>query len=233
MLMGWLKTNAVMAAVVILLLLAGTGLMASSYFSRHQPTTITLKPDDPAGPRPPVPAGFVVGQVIPARAYAEKRGCQDFEFGEGYLDTGSWLCYRHLDFGNGSPGISAVQFAVCIAVPASNAGGEIRAHLDSPTGPVVSKLKIMSTGGWGKTAIQSAPVESVTGVHDVYLTFWGSGVGNLFWAQFRQRLKTPASSDGPGQMLQRLVSKLAAGPTTHPVDPATRPTGKREQGKTP
>jgi RNA polymerase sigma factor (sigma-70 family) len=215
MLMGWFKTNAVTITLVVLLLLTGTGLLAGNHFFRHKPRTVALKADDGIGPRPVAPARFKLGEIIPARAFTDKRGCQDFGNGVGWLDTGCWLHYANVDFGDGTPEAGAARFVVYIAVPASNEGGEVAVHLDKPDGPVISRLRVAATGGWGKSAIQSAPVESAAGLHDVYLSFSGSGVGNLFWAMFVGLTQPQPSDDVGGGWTHRAA--------TQPDRPTTRP----------
>jgi RNA polymerase sigma factor (sigma-70 family) len=214
LIMAWLKTNGVMIAMIVLLLLTGTGLLAHNYFSRHQPQTVALKPDDGIPAKPAIPTRFTVGQAIPARAYTDKRGCQDFENGVGYLDSGCWLRYANVDFGDGNPNTSAANLVTCVAVPASNAGGEICARLDKSDGPVISRLKVASTGGWGKVSFQHAPVEKVVGLHDVYFTFSGSGVGNVFWEMFVPPNRLP-SLDEPAPA-HRPAATQPAGPATKP-----------------
>ena len=53
-------------------------------------------------------------------------------------------------------------------------------------GTIVGTLTVTGTGGWWTFAEQGAPISPVTGVHDVYLTFTGTGgVANMDWFAFR------------------------------------------------
>jgi cytochrome c len=54
---------------------------------------------------------------------------------------------------------------------ASETGGTIQVHLDSPTGEVVSTLQVKSTGGFKDWTKVKAPVKATSGLHDLYFVF--------------------------------------------------------------
>ena len=223
---GWIKSNAAVLAVIALLVVGGTGLLATNYF-RNSSSRVVNVPDQQGRleqePRPHA-LHYAMGERIPARGYSVKQGAQDFPGGMGYLDTDAWLKYPNVDFGSG-----AATFTASVAVPAENAGKDIVVRVDNPHGPEIARLTVKSTGGWGKLQAQETQVSAVTGVHDVFLTFTGSGVANLYWIRFGMpQAATGVSSNGAG-----IASELAHA-TTQPVtrpsvsmsttQPTTRPT---------
>jgi aryl-phospho-beta-D-glucosidase BglC (GH1 family) len=98
----------------------------------------------------------------------------------GSLDTGDWVRYDALKFSE-----DLNTFKISLAVDDASAGKQILVRLDQITGTVVSTLTAAGTGGWWTFAEQRAPLSSITGVHDVYLTFaGGGGVANVDWFTF-------------------------------------------------
>lgn len=67
-------------------------------------------------------------------------------------------------------------------VSSLTAGGSIEVHLDSLSGPLVSKLIVFNTGAWENFVNVSAPITAVSGEHTVYMRFVG-GSGKLFTLQ--------------------------------------------------
>ncbi len=56
----------------------------------------------------------------------------------------------------------------------ATAGGVVEVRLDSPTGEVVARIKITSTGDWSEFKEFSAPINNATGWHSIYLVFTGA-----------------------------------------------------------
>ena len=99
------------------------------------------------------------------------------------LRTGSWLQFDQLDFG---PGVHTMQARVA----AGGAGGTLEIHLDSPTGPLLGRCPVASTGGWEKYATVACPVAKVQGKYAVVLRVTG-GDGhllNLNWFSFQGKV---------------------------------------------
>jgi hypothetical protein len=113
---------------------------------------------------------------IPAASYTSHNGTQtqpttDTGGGTnvGWIHNGCWLGYRGVDFGSGA---GATQFVARVASGApANASGLVQVALDSPTAPPVGSFAIANTGGWQSWRTVPANMSSVTGTHDVYLTF--------------------------------------------------------------
>ena len=178
LIMSWVKTNVVAVATVVALLLAGTALLVAGHIGKREPAMVLASPQTHVAQVTP-PSEFFPGQQIPALAYSAMRGGQNFPGGLGYLDTGTSVKYANVDFGD-----NAASFRACLAVPADHAGKQIVVRTDAPDGPVAARLTVQSTGGWGHLAVQSTRLSSVHGKHDVYLSFTGSGVANLYWLCF-------------------------------------------------
>ena len=98
-------------------------------------------------------------------------GCSEGGEAVSFISNGSWLAYDGVLF------TGANEFHARVA--SDSAGGIIEVHVDSLSGPLVSKLKVSKTGGGQKWVNVSAPVKPMTGVHTVFLRFLG-GPLNLF-----------------------------------------------------
>lgn len=220
LLMSWMKAKSATVAAIVILLLGGAGLLVANQMRGGGSNTMLAAAPPPI---PPVvrPARFAPGEQIPARAYHTKRGAQDLSNAMGYLDTGSSLGYSNVDFGQGG-GV----FLACIAVPADHAGKQIVVRADRQDGPVIARLTVRSTGGWGKLEVQSTPLNPIQGTHDVYLSFTGSGVANLYWMRFAPAAVPSEGGKSVGiQPFLDIIPRLghSIGPTTRPAAATTQP----------
>ncbi|MEU2878528.1 beta-1,3-glucanase family protein [Streptomyces sp. NPDC007070] len=153
--------------------------------------TITLGPGSGGSTPPPSGGGTSAYATIQAESYSAQSGtqteaCSDTGGGSdvGYLAAGDWLKYASVDFGSTSP----AQFVARVASGvAGGVSGAIRVRVDSATGPQIAEIDLGSTGGWQTWRTVPANVtRSVTGVHDVYLTFAESSTEfvNVNWFTF-------------------------------------------------
>ena len=72
-----------------------------------------------------------------------------------------------------------------MAVSAQYANQQIQVRVDGLTGPLLGVLRPASTGSWDNFVAESTAIQSVTGVHTVYLVCAGTyGVANLDWFTF-------------------------------------------------
>lgn len=96
----------------------------------------------------------------------------------GWIESGDWLRFNNVDFADGANSVNA-------RVASNNAGGIIDIRLDSLDGPSIGSISAPNTGGWQQWTTETATV-NVSGVHDVYLVFIGSGEGlfNINWFEF-------------------------------------------------
>ncbi|MBV6695515.1 beta-1,3-glucanase family protein [Kitasatospora aureofaciens] len=116
----------------------------------------------------------------------QTEACSDTGGGQdvGWIHAGCWLGYTGLDFGSSSPRRFLARLA---SGAAAGISGGIEVRLGSPTGTKLAEIDLANTGGW--QSWQTVPINlsgSVTGVHDVYLTFIGSTSDfvNLHWFTF-------------------------------------------------
>ena len=89
-----------------------------------------------------------------------------------WIHNGDWAGYKYIDFGSGVSTFQARAGSLAY-------GGQIEIHLDQPDGPLIGTCEVPRTGGWRKWERVTCPVQSVEGVHAVYLVFKGRP-GRLF-----------------------------------------------------
>src|SRR5699024_9214997 len=86
----------------------------------------------------------------------------------GYLANGDWALYKGVNFGSRA----ATQFNARVASgAAAGVSGLVEVRLDSRTSAPVGSFALANTGGWQSWRTVPANIGSVTGTHDVYLTF--------------------------------------------------------------
>ncbi|WP_415924221.1 glycoside hydrolase family 16 protein [Streptomyces sp. AK08-02] len=86
----------------------------------------------------------------------------------GSLANGDWALYQNVNFGS----TAATQFVGRVASGAgSGVSGLVEVRLDSRTSTPVGSFSIGNTGGWQSWRTVPANISSITGTHDVYLTF--------------------------------------------------------------
>lgn len=106
----------------------------------------------------------------------------------GGIQPGMYAAYKNVDFGS----TGAVGFIARAA--SGTGGGNIEVRLDSLDGPKVGTLNVQGTGGWNNytdavTVLkddQGNPI-TITGIHDVYLSFAKTNDQYLFnvnWFKF-------------------------------------------------
>ncbi|MEV7886017.1 glycoside hydrolase family 16 protein [Streptomyces sp. NPDC002817] len=102
----------------------------------------------------------------------------------GYLANGDWALYQNVAFGS----TAATQFVARVASgAASGVSGLIEVRLDSRSNAPIGSFSLANTGGWQTWRTVPANMSSVTGTHDVYLTFTSGQPAdfvNLNWFNF-------------------------------------------------
>ncbi len=95
-------------------------------------------------------------------------------------DNGAYIKIKGVDFGERG----ASTFRANVA--ALTEGATMSMRLDSETGTAIGTLKVKSTGALDKWEIQSCKITGATGVHDLYLKFFGNDtpVMNVDWWSF-------------------------------------------------
>ncbi len=114
-----------------------------------------------------------------------------------YLDSihnNDWALYAGVEFG----GKDYYKKPISMEISAScaSSGGTVEIWLDSiDTGTKIAECSIENTGGWNNFQSFTSDVDSVSGMHDIYLKFLGTG--NLFrinWFKFIGESYTPPTS---------------------------------------
>ncbi|MFJ8094237.1 glycoside hydrolase family 16 protein [Streptomyces griseofuscus] len=86
----------------------------------------------------------------------------------GYLANGDWALYKGVNFGS----TPATQFYGRVASGAGGGvSGLVEVRLDSRTNAPIGSFAVGDTGDWQSWRTVPANIGSVTGTHDVYLTF--------------------------------------------------------------
>ncbi|MDO0924832.1 glycoside hydrolase family 16 protein [Streptomyces sp. TG1A-8] len=97
-------------------------------------------------------------------ATTDSGGGQDI----GSIANGDWALYKGVDFGS----TPANQFVARVASgAASGVSGLVEVRLDSRGNAPIGSFALSNTGGWQSWRTVPANIGSVTGTHDVYLTF--------------------------------------------------------------
>lgn len=112
---------------------------------------------------------------------AKAQPCAEGGENLGYIATGDYACFHHVDFGGG-----AVAFQARVA--SYNGGGKIHVRLDSPDASDQAVLTAPATGDWQVYTTAECSV-NITGSHDLYLVF-ESGL-NLNWVTFVEDPSVP------------------------------------------
>lgn len=118
---------------------------------------------------------------LEAEKYSAGQGVQIEPGGSavGYFDSGDWIGYDNVDFGNGST-------SATFSASKSGAGGLVEIRLGSPTGRLIGTFAPQDTGGWDNYREQLVQLSGfVSGVQDVFLVGSGAaGICNLDWFRF-------------------------------------------------
>jgi hypothetical protein len=128
-----------------------------------------------SGTTPPPSGSVDAYSTIQAEAYNSQSGVStetttDTGGGQniGYLANGDWALYQNVNFGS----TAATQFVARVASGAASAvSGLVEVRLDSRSNAPIGSFSLANTGGWQTWRTVPANISSVTGTHDVYLTF--------------------------------------------------------------
>jgi arabinoxylan arabinofuranohydrolase len=107
--------------------------------------------------------------------------CSEGGVDVSHIRNGAWIRYAGVDFGSG-----ASAFTAQVASP--NGGGTIELHLDQQDGPLIGTAPVPATGGWQKWSAVNCPATNAPAVHDLFITFTGTGNDDLMnfdWYQFK------------------------------------------------
>ncbi|MGW2651323.1 glycoside hydrolase family 16 protein [Streptomyces sp. NPDC001393] len=143
------------------------------------------------GTTPPPPGNRDAYSAVQAESYDDQSGIStetttDTGGGQdiGWIANGDWALYKGVNFGS----TPATQFYGRVASgAASGVSGLVEVRLDSRSNPPIGSFAVGNTGGWQSWKTVPANIGSVTGTHDVYLTFSSgqpSDFVNVNWFDF-------------------------------------------------
>ncbi|MEJ5352485.1 MAG: family 43 glycosylhydrolase [Melioribacteraceae bacterium] len=118
------------------------------------------------------------------------------------IHNNDWAMYAGVEFGNKDYNKKPVSIE--ISASSYTSGGIVEVWLDSiDTGSKIAECKIENTGSWSNYQIFSSKVDStVSGNHDLYFKFVGSGTEQLFrinWFRFVNAYDTLTSMKEYGE----------------------------------
>lgn len=142
-------------------------------------------------------------QQIDAEQFDAMRGAAITDAGLAHLDAGDFLRYSSVAFGE-----DVHYVHVNCGVRKQYAGHFIVFRVDDVNGPIIAQLKVRNTGEFTQFETQSAPVQPVSGLHDLYITFNGNGVANIKWFQFSTD-STPPPDSQPSLTPQEATTRAA------------------------
>jgi len=114
-----------------------------------------------------------------------------------FIEDGDWVKISNVDFGSGATGFEA-------GVASDTDGGTIEIVLDDVNNSPIGSLNVGNTGGWQSWQTASTQIDTVTGLHDLFLRFSG-GSGfllNVDWYQFTGE-STPPADGGSNTIVVR------------------------------
>jgi xylan 1,4-beta-xylosidase len=115
------------------------------------------------------------------------------------INNNDWAMYAGVEFGGNDYQKTPISMELSASSDAS--GGIVEVWLDSiDTGRKIAECQVDTTGSWTNYQICRADVDSVSGSHDVYLKFLGTGTEQLFrinWFRFLSEYDTPTAVDNP------------------------------------
>jgi xylan 1,4-beta-xylosidase len=112
------------------------------------------------------------------------------------IHNNDWAMYAGVEFGNGT--YYGMADSVEFTASSATFGGIVELWLDSiDTGTKISECTISGTGAWTEFKTFKSVVGDVSGIHDVYLKFVGTGTDKLFqlkWMNFTHKSDHSTSS---------------------------------------
>lgn len=93
----------------------------------------------------------------------------------GEIESGDWIQVSGVDFKNGAASLT-------IRYSCESEGGAIKVCRDSLDGEVITYAEITNTGSYKDFVEVTVPVKEITGIHDIYFEFVGSGYHFHSWS---------------------------------------------------
>jgi xylan 1,4-beta-xylosidase len=112
------------------------------------------------------------------------------------IHNNDWAMYAGVEFGNGT--YYGTADSLVLTASSATSGGTVEIWLDSiDTGTKITECPVSATGAWTEFKTFKSPVGNVSGIHDVYLKFVGTGTDKLFqlkWINYTRKSYHPTSS---------------------------------------
>ncbi|MBN1509205.1 MAG: carbohydrate-binding protein [Sedimentisphaerales bacterium] len=138
------------------------------------------------------------GGRVPAASFTTQEGIQKAACSEGgecigWVNTGDWVRYERVDFGQDAAKIE-------IRAASETTGGIIEVRLDKPDGELLGTCSVPNTGGWQSWRSFDVKTKPTSGVKTLFLVFKGprskptdaplwfaqvDGTNTTIWAQFK------------------------------------------------
>ncbi|MGO4546054.1 carbohydrate-binding protein [Paenibacillus sp. 2TAB23] len=150
-----------------------------------------------------------------ASSYNSQFGIQLESSSEGgqnvaYVDNGDYIAFNNVNFGSGASSVS-------LRVASQTSGGNIEIRLDSATGTLAGTCAVTGTGGWQSWTTKNCSVNTISGVHQLYLKFTG-GTGNLFNVNWFKFTAPAAGGDVVGKIFAGYQGWFTAGGDGSPLN---------------
>jgi beta-glucanase (GH16 family) len=149
-------------------------------------------------------ADIYLYSTVQAERYSSKSGVVNSGTVIGSFDNGDYLRYNKVGFGS-----SSNRMLFRVSAPFESAGMAIEIRIDGLTGPIIGKLIVQSTGGYGTYQNQIATISPTSGKHNVFLIARGGyGVANLDYFQVYKDTGSPAPAPSPTPTVTQAPSYL-------------------------
>lgn len=109
------------------------------------------------------------GETMSNQSGIDVENCSAGGMDLAYIDNGDWIMVEGVDFGSAGAG----SFSASVA--SEKTGGTIEIRLGSTTGTLAGTMQVPNTGGYQDWQTELISLEKITGVHNVYFVFKGSG----------------------------------------------------------
>jgi beta-xylosidase len=135
--------------------------------------------------------------MITAQNPANKLGVSSTSTYLSSINNNDWAMYAGVEFGGSY--YQKTPISMELSASSNTSGGIVEVWLDSlDTGRKIAECQVDTTGSLTNYRIFRADVDTVSGSHDVYLKFLGTGTDQLFrmkWFRFLSMYDTPTSVD--------------------------------------
>jgi beta-glucosidase len=127
--------------------------------------------------------------VVAKDGQIQLQSSSEGEMNLGYINDNTWAQFPKTDF------TGKTEFVARVASESTKA--RIEVHLDSLDGPLACTLDVSRTGNWQKWKDVTAPLNGISGEHDIFLKFNGKGAGRRDFIVNVERLQLNPTTPPP------------------------------------